>query len=272
MKKILIQNLYKCHYEIIETIIVKHKDIFNISEETQIYLHIITNSSFVNYIKSKYPNIIFNNIKDYDYYVNCTVYEKDFKKINKNDKNKLYISHRATKELDNYANIYCLTPLAKRYIYCDILPFCDTKKIKTRIPNYIIQGNLNQRRRNLNLLIQILSHKYEHSFKIKMIGRGKLPNELIKFKDKIILKNNLNFIDYHKEFLDGYCILPLITKKSHPKYYSTTLTSTINYAKAYNLKCLIDKDLQNIYNLNNVEIFTDNIVNSFKNTLKDFYS
>ena len=80
-------------------------------------------------------------------------------------------------------------------------------------------------------------------------------------------------INYHKEFLDGYCILPLITKKTHPHYYTTKLTSTINYTSAYKLKCLIDKDLQNIYKLQDVEIFNDisDIVNAFKKTLVDFY-
>ena len=42
---------------------------------------------------------------------------------------------------------------------------------------------------------------------------------------------------------------------------------------AYNLKTLIDKDLQEIYKLKNVEIFNDDndIVEKFNNTLQDFY-
>ena len=73
--------------------------------------------------------------------------------------------------------------------------------------------------------------------------------------------------------LDAYCILPLITKQSHPHYYSNKLTSTINYAKGYDLKCLIDKDLQNIYNLKNVAVFDNinNIIPVFEKTLEDFY-
>ena len=51
------------------------------------------------------------------------------------------------------------------------------------------------------------------------------------------------------------------------------MTSSINYARAYNLKCLIDNDLQKIYNLSNVEVFNNegNIVEAFKKTLNDFY-
>ena len=47
----------------------------------------------------------------------------------------------------------------------------------------------------------------------------------------------------------------------------------MNYAKAYKFKCLIDKDLQDIYNLEHVEIFNDenDIFKGFEKTLDDFY-
>ena len=91
--------------------------------------------------------------------------------------------------------------------------------------------------------------------------------------DKIDFEGNLDFINFHKKFLDCYCILPLTLKETQPEYYDSKLTSTINYSVAYNLKALIDKNLQEIYKLNNVEIFEDenDIVQKFKNTLEDFY-
>jgi len=94
-----------------------------------------------------------------------------------------------------------------------------------------------------------------------------------KYADKLIYRCNLDFIDFHKEFLDGYAILPLITKKSHPQYYKNQLTSSINYGLAYNLHFIIDVDLQKIYHLENVTIFTDekDIVNAFRKSLSDFY-
>ena len=61
-----------------------------------------------------------------------------------------------------------------------------------------------------------------------MVGRGYQPKEIEKYKDKIVLKNNLNFIDYHIEFVEAYCILPLISKKTKHEYYSRKLTSSIN--------------------------------------------
>ena len=168
--------------------------------------------------------------------------------------------------------MFFLTPLANNYIIADKLPYCEYKK-KINIPIYVIQGNITSSRRYYKLLEKILDENYNYNFEIKLLGKGNLPEELKKYSDKIILLNNLNFVDYHREFLDVYCILPLITKKTHPQYYDYKLTSTINYCIGYNLKCIIDKDLQKIYNLNNVEIFNNenDIVNTFKKTLIDFY-
>ena len=149
------------------------------------------------------------------------------------------------------------------------------KNENINIPIYVIQGNFTSLRRNYKLLWNILKMKYDPKkvFKIKFLGRGTLPQKCEQHKDKIIVKSSLGFVDYHNEFSDAYCILPLITKKSHPQYYKNKLTSTISYAKAYNLKCIIDKDLQDIYHLNNVEIFNDEnyIWRAFKKTLDDFY-
>ena len=148
------------------------------------------------------------------------------------------------------------------------------KKKTSSIPIYVIQGNLNQGRRDLKLLNKILDGSYKYKYIIKLIGRGYLPEELNRHKDKILLVNNLFFNDYHKEFLDAYCILPLISKEENPEYYDNKLTSTINYARGYNLKCLIDEELQKIYKLENVEIYKNinDVRNSFIKTLEQFYN
>lgn len=277
MKKLFIRNTNNFHYEIIESVIVKYYRILNIDKNIpiQIYLQLSEHpdNSFKSYIKSKYPKIIFKQISNFDYYINCTVYDKDYKNMDKQKSVKKYISHEITNQLKSNPNVYFLTPLGKHNLLtADILPFSNMKK-SSNIPIYIIQGNLNDNRRNLSLLAKILDKTYDKDFIIKLVGRGYLPPSLLPYKNKIILKNNLNFQDYHKQFLDAYCILPLITKQSHPQYYQNKLTSSINYAKGYNLKCLIDKDLQNIYKLNNVAVFNniDDIQNIFEDTLKDFY-
>lgn len=273
MKKLLIINDVNCHYEILESVILKYSIILNIDETIpiEIYLYFKNNKIFKKYIKLKYPKIKLKKINNYDYYINCTAHEKDYKKFSF-EKNKKYISHRVNKKMLDHPNVLFLTPLSKvRYIYADILPFSD-KKIISDKPIYIIQGAMC--RRYLPLLIRILDEKYKYDFFIKIICKDSFPNILKKYKSKIIFKSNLNFINYHVQFTNAYCILPLITKKSKPQYYNTTLTSSINYARGYKLKCLLDKDLQDIYNLENVEIFNDinDIIPAFKQTLEDFYS
>ncbi len=279
MMIILIENLYNYHYEILETLIVDYNKIIpNISnKDVTIYLVISKNNSFETYIKSKYPKIIFGIPKIFDYHISATIYnyDDDYKKIFKNSKRYFYISHHVSDRLQKLSNVYYLTPIGNKYLYADKLPFNEISyKKPSNVPIYIIQGGLNVRRRHYKLLEKILEKKYEYDFIIKLVGRGYLPPQLKKYSNKIIVRNNLNFIDYHKEFLNAYCILPLVTKKTNPKYYVQKLTSTISYCIGYNLKCLIDKDLQNIYNLKDVEVFNNenDIAESFKNTLVEFYN
>ena len=258
-------------------ILQKYNEILHTSilpKDVIFYLSIEQNPSFKSYILTKYANanIQFSIPDEYDYSISITINDIDYDNIVKNSKKEFYISHQITDRLEVLSNVWFLTPLAKQNIVADILPYSDQKK-RSNIPIYIVQGNLNQGRRNLQLLKNILDVDYKLPFVIKMVGRGVLPLELEEYKDKIILRNDLEFIEYHREFLDAYCILPLITKSTHPQYYTYKLTSTINYARGYKMKCLIDQDLQNIYHLSDVEVFMHekDIVRAFQKTLHDFY-
>lgn len=279
MTIIKIVNNVPYHYETIESVISYYNKIFKIdkSDKDVIYLDIRNNNEYLTYITNKYPKIIINkNIDTYDFYINCTIYPNDFDKIkNMNPKKYYYICHQVDAKMIYMPNVFYLTPLCKtnRYINCDILPYQSNKNINKNIPIYVIQGNITEGRRNYKLLHNILSFKTNYKYKIKIVGRGNLDKSFDKYKNKLIIKNNLNFIDYHKEFLDCYCIIPLITKKSHSQYYTTKLTSTVNYANAYNLRVLTDKDLQSIYKFKNAVVFDNenDIHIGFKKTLDKFY-
>jgi hypothetical protein len=273
---VYIYNEGDFHYEIIESVINKYNLIINNNNITDIYLYANKNKnySFTQYIKKKYPKIQLKVPSNCDYYINCTIYPYNYNSIKNKDPNKyFYICHEINKIFDDMNNVYFLTELGKRYIYADILPFQNEKKVNNNIPIFCIQGSIEKNRRNFELLEKILQKKYDYNYKIKIIGFGNLDTKFNKYNNNIIVKNNLDFINYHKELLDCYCIIPLITKKSHPHYYSHKLTSSISYAKAYNLKCLIDKDLQDIYNLPDTEIFNDenNVAEAFERILKEFY-
>ena len=276
--KILIENLVNFHYEIIETIINKYDILLNIVKKKNdiIILNIIKNDSFISYILSKYKNIKLCTIDDfdYDYFINCTIYENNLNGIIKDNKY-IYIAHEITENLKKHENVYFLTPLCNtnKFFYADILPYSEQKK-KNKVPIFIIQGNLTDKKRNYKLLDNILNYqdKTNLNYYIKIIGHGSLDSKYKNYK-KLIIKENLEFKDYHNEFLDAYCIIPLITKESHSIYYKNKLTSSINYGKAYDLKFLIDKDLQDIYNLTNVEIFINEIdfLKKFIKCINDFY-
>ena len=75
--KLLIVNHCNCHYEIIESIIIKYYEILQINKNTSIdiYLSIFDNIIFKNYVdRDKYPNIKFENISNYDYYINQIIF------------------------------------------------------------------------------------------------------------------------------------------------------------------------------------------------------
>lgn len=276
---IYIYNNYPYHYEVLPSIIEKYNLItkHEKSSEDIIYLHCKPDRSFKKYMESAYPEVILETPKTYDFCINCTVYLKEIKNSIQDGKH-FYLSHSVG---DYTPNIFFLTPLCKhdRYLYCDVLPFQKEKekvenKEDTSIPIYVIQGGIDAHRRNYSLLEKILEATYDYEFKIKIIGKGKLHEKFAKYTDKIICKPELPFIEYHKEFLDCYAILPLITKKTHGQYYTEKLTSSINYGLAYNLKFIVDEELQKIYNLENAETFLDenDIVRAFRQSLVDFYT
>ena len=274
-----ILNDYDCHYEVIINVISKY---YQICRETKkntdvIYMQIgCKNEDFINYVLKNYPYIIFQCPEEYDYCINCTIYEPSNVQ-NKNqvilkDNKHFYISHEVFRT-DN-KNIYLLTPLNNNnYLVCDHLPF-QYEIYNHSFPIYIIQGSIDEKRRNYNLLEKILKENYDYDFIIKIVGSGKLDPKFDAYKNKLIIKNNLNFTDYHKEFLDCYCLLPLTSKNTQPQYYTNKLTSSINYTLAYKLPSLLDVELQNIYKLPNTYVYNseDDIVNVFKQSLFDFYN
>ena len=276
--KILIYNKGNMHYEIIESVLLNYHRIIGVNSNIphQIYLDVNKkNNSFIKYIKNKYPEVDVNTTEKYTVHfsINCTIYPDMISRLHTDGKH-FYISHRVNKKLLELPNVFYLTPLCNdnnKYFIPTHLP--KVEKIQSDIPIYCVQGNIASFRRNYSLLTEILKHDYDYDFKIKLIGRGKLPKMLEPYKDKIILKNNLNFMDYHNEFRDVYCILPLITRKSHGSYYMKKLTSSISYGLGYDLNFLIDEYLQNIYNVPKAFVFQDinNIVQVFTNSLQNFY-
>ena len=304
---ILIFNNVSYHYEILETIITKYRNIFPIplqypGQNIKIVLFIHDNSQFESYIRNKYPQIkIEKKIQNlfstkntrFDYIINCTVYEKDYKQLVLADKHRYFaIAHEVTGKLKKIPNVYFLTPLASapRHIITNILPFAEHRPSyniffqNTIKPIYIIQGNITSARRNFELLDQLLQYTpsieniTDASFIVKVVGRGNLDKKYNKYIEsgKLIVRTNLPFEDFHREFADVYCIIPLVSKQTHPSYFTNKLTSSINYARGYNLFSLLENELQKIYRLpaNMVFCYEDkknNFLQHFERSLFHFY-
>ena len=144
-----------------------------------------------------------------------------------------------------------------------------------KLPIYVIQGNIETTRRDYSLLLPILKKKWNNPFQVKIIGKGKsLPDILTPFQDKILLKQNLNFQDYHREFLDCYCLFTLTSKKTTPHYYTNSLTSSVHYSRAYQLYTILDKPLQAIYRLQNTFTHEEDgdLLGAFKKSLDYFFN
>lgn len=272
---IYIHNCKPYHYEVIESIIVLFQQIIQKKIMNPVFYIKLkkTEASFEDYILSKYNNVSMGKPPHYHYFIEATLSPTILHPI-KEDGKHFYIGHEVSPELEKKENVYFLTPLAKQYLSFHYLPFQEVKyQYKTNIPIYIVQGNLEDKRRDFRLLFKILSQRYPYPFYIKLIGRGNIPSILRPFSDKIILKNDLDFQDYHKEFLNGYCLFTLTSKEKNPGYYKNKLTSSINYVKGYNLKCILDKELNDIYQLKNSYVYKRDygIVNVFYQSLVDFY-
>lgn len=279
----IINNGYG-HLEIIESIIHKYSEIIGtqspLSSGIFLYLKSDVDTSFKDYIHFKYPLIQFGLPQKLDYTIDINFYPNPEKidylnSINCNPKKNFYICHRVFESRYKYPNVFFLTPIAlSNFISSDILPFNNKKGKTTDVPIYVIQGNFSEIRRDYNLLKFILKHNFEHDYKIKLVGRGSIPKVALNFPEKFIICQNNNFVDFHQQFQDCYCIMTLTTRKKNKKYYKSTLTSTINYALGYNLKCIIDRQLQDIYHLPHAQVYKKprDIVHAFERTLKYFYS
>ena len=261
---IFIFNLQGYHYEIIPSVIEYAPLLFNVTNY-RISLFFVKDESFQDYIAKQYPQVaILTSIPTaFDYSINCTIYDHDLELLSHNPRH-IAISHRVVDMFMSRPNVFFLTPLCKspRYLKCSAQPPLE-RGIDPTIPIFIIAGNI--ARRNLTLLKRILQETADIPYLIRIVGGASCLDESYKQYGKLEISEGLNYQDFHAKFNGVYCIIPLILKSTNPNYYSTTYTGSISYANGYNIKCLLDEDLQSIYRLSNAEVFkdADDVVGAF---------
>lgn len=284
---LLISNPYDYHYEVIESIIVKYPLLIRQTVDL-IYLFFPyqKNLSFQRYISQKYPEIKFQKPESPSFTIHVTIYPKDLPNLNTRD---IYISHQISQKLLEMKNVYYLAPWTQNFIQSNILPYTDINtlpysdtnvsddvKICTVVkPIYIIQGNITDSRRNYDLLTRLLNLETKYKYLIKIVGRGQKMSNFPE-SNKLVYRLNLNFEDYHKEFLNAYCLITLITASSHPQYYTDKITSSYNYIDGYKLKAIVDRPFAEKYKLSENKIYTfqkdEEIIQIFHQSLEDFYN
>lgn len=288
MKKILIYNGRTFHWEIVESVLYHRNTIFkSLPEPLEIHLSVEDNPSFIGYMKKKYPNIHVEKnqkypsksdfhkfLEQYDFIIHCTLYDSQYKNI-KSDSRNAYIAHDVSERLQEYPNVFFLCPFAsKNELTASVLPYSERVMAhpRTAIPIFVIQGNL--RRRDMATLYYILENTKKFNYKIKILCRNisdSIQQKLLPYMDKIIICENYKFEEYHREFVNCYCIMTLVHPDATPEYYTNKLTSSINYAKAYKLKSFLDEKLQSIYHLPDAFVHDGkNILNVFIGSIHRF--
>lgn len=284
---IYIENNYHAHYEIIESVLHHIPFICKtiLPKDTQIFLKIQPEVSFIDYITHKYLNVKivddFSKPQEFDFYINCTFNQLidksvDFDMVTLDPQKHFYIAHVIYPYLRKKKNVYFLTPisLVPRNFSCTYLPFVDRPKMKTDIPIFVVGGIINHYSRNYHMLKLLLDTPTKYPYKIKLLGKS--PNHSVPFgpeyNDRLIYCLNYNFIQYHQEFLDVYCMLPCINPETNPDYYTKKISSTINYIKGYQLKSIVDDQLQSIHQLEKAYVYHypyKNIVEEKKKELEN---
>lgn len=263
--------------------------------------------SFIKYLKEKYPNIIvYKNLEEvtknnFTHIIHATAQKssapeavngtrpKDFVK----SKKFAYISHDICDEMKDYDNVYFLcnlnnTVTSNGILEATDLPFKD-KKTKTKVPTFIIQGSIfrmfDNKTRNLEDLSEVFNVDTNLDYKIKIVGSSRDSKDVVLQKiekhiknkknlNNIEIKINLDWNDFHKEFLECDFIYPLISKKNQPEYFDSKITSSYNYGRAYGLKFFIDQDFKNAYSIKDDDCFiynSKNIKDAFIKCLESWY-
>lgn len=282
--KIQITNRVGYHHELIDSVLCKWQELLqplcatsltDVTPHFYVHLPCCKDKSVFTYLAQTYPSLHSGVIRTTDeqterhYTVELTAYPSDFVRAPKqyvvNHPTTLYIVHRLpdhdNASLVKATNLVWLTQLAVprglRVFNADVLPFADTR-IATAVPRFIVQGNLCSTRRQYSMLLPLLQDESivkRYPFHIKLVGRGTLPQVLRPYRRRIMCVSNRSYIAFHQEMVSAHAMLPLVHPSTHPQYYRDQLTSSINYARAYNLVCVYDDALHRIYPLPNAQVY-----------------
>ena len=118
------------------------------------------------------------------------------------------------------------------------------KHTKNKIVNFVVAGNIQQTRKNYNLLFDAvteLADKNINNFKITVIGRGNLgdlPEKIRKFFD---IKGRVSYPDLYKYISEADFFATLLDPdfKEHDRYLTTGTSGSFQLIYGLNIPCII---------------------------------
>jgi len=250
---LLIHGCDTAHSEIVESLIVNRAHLgFDESLPILFYLKPPKRyeDTFRPYLKKYYPQVTILDKDpgtDFQHVLHMTRYNGEKYESDPIVPGHIYIMHNYKESTDN-ENFWYISPFGpkERTLIPDILPFSKKspsyvdRPPKTNPPTWIVQGRFVQR--DWKLINKSVSDDYD----IVAIGYGDLPEEA---SDSIVFKKELDFIQYHKVVAAASGLISGITREFNDYYYTTTLTSTASYARAYDLDVVVDDEFMELYKI-----------------------
>ena len=213
------------------------------------------------YIFGKYPKLKLGKAPRYQFYIEVTIYPSDYDRISRVDPTRHFFISHDYDPTRQPRNVFYLAGMASQNVLkTAVLPFSDRPKPTAGPPVFLIQGDF--RKRDAAALLALLLSRQSKPYRLSIVGNH-IDVPWLKGWSHVTVKNNLGFIDYHAECARASAILTLVSPELQPDYYASKLTSSITYARAYNLHAIIDSKLQSIYELENAHVYEPGNTKSF---------
>jgi hypothetical protein len=227
-------------------------------------------SEWVNYYKTQYNFTLKTNeeiIKDIDkldkIIIGTSINVKFLELLDEKKKNliqdKIYYICHLQEDLSKTeeSKTIVLTPLNKKKLNQYVLPINNCYNLALNKKKLIIGliGRFKDDNRDINDLINLIKINSKYDFCVYIFSRHLkfIPKQILELQKEypqhlqILLKKNTEYLI--KMFKDIKFICPLSNKNSI--YYKDRLTGLIPISYNFNIPCLIENDLGEIYNINN---------------------
>lgn len=238
---------------------------------------------------SKYERIIYNSKIIYQNEETTDLHEF-LKKIPQGKKENIYLQHHIDRyfEYPSDKQIILANPAKDERLEKSVVNahyFGEVKITpKNDITTFITIGELSQKRRNCDLLINSVKQLVEqgtNNFKVEVIGNGSLENLPKNIQQYFDIKGRLDFPQMFKIIENADYFLSLLDPavEAHKRYMQDGTSGTFQLVYGFFKPCLIHKTFADIYNFTSEESIVyennDALVASMKkaiNTSKEDYT